>query len=100
MTELEKVVLTPIVQEAAGVEPQFEGGIRITDGKTLNIARTLFLQENLKLSEELENLGVRTRQITRGVFEAEFLDREKYGLVGKITSVNKTAIESSITAGL
>lgn len=45
------------ILEASGVEPQFEGGIRITDGKTLGIARSLFLQENLKLVESLEELG-------------------------------------------
>ncbi|CAF9942948.1 MAG: Protein arg-6, mitochondrial [Alectoria fallacina] len=87
------------ILENAGVEPQFEGGIRITDGKTLGIARSLFLQENLKLVEELENLGVRARPITSGVFGAEFLDKEKYDLVGKITSVDKNPIEASIRAG-
>lgn len=81
------------------MEPQFEGGIRITDGKTLGIARSLFLQENLKLVEELENVGVRARPITSGVFGAEFLDKEKYDLVGKITSVDKSPIEASIRAG-
>ena len=81
------------------MEPQFEGGIRITDGKTLGIARSLFLHENLKLVEELENVGVRARPITSGVFSAEFLDKEKYDLVGKITSVDKNPIEASIRAG-
>lgn len=87
------------ILENAGVEPQFEGGIRITDGKTLGIARSLFLHENLKLVEELENVGVRARPITSGVFGAEFLDKEKYDLVGKITSVDKNPIEASIRAG-
>ena len=86
-------------QEDAGVEPQFEGGIRITDGKTLGIARSLFLHENMKLVEELENVGVRARPITSGVFGAEFLDKEKYDLVGKITNVDKGPIEASIRAG-
>lgn len=67
--------------EDAGIEPQFEGGIRITDGKTLETARSLFLAENLKLVEALEDLGVRARPITSGVFMAEYLDKEKYDLV-------------------
>ena len=146
------------ILEKSGVEPQFEGGIRITDGKTLGIARTLFLEENLKLAESLETLGVRTRYvffensglrtssrqtssirdiylhfenchrriglniipyvitsrrylfetvlisylhrpITSGIFRAEYLDKEKYGRVGKITHVNKAPIEASIRAG-
>ena len=85
--------------EAAGVEPQFEDGIRVTDGKTLNLARNLFLEENLKLVEALEELGVRARPITSGVFSADYLDKEKYNLVGKINMVDKRPIEASIQAG-
>ncbi|KAL8816256.1 MAG: hypothetical protein Q9223_004702 [Gallowayella weberi] len=85
--------------ERAGVEPQFEDGIRITDGKTLELARSLFLEENLKLVEEVENLGVRARPITSGVFTAEYLDKEKYNLVGKIRKVDKNPIEAAIKAG-
>ncbi|MCJ1462441.1 Protein arg-6, mitochondrial [Pseudocyphellaria aurata] len=85
--------------EAAGVEPKFEDGIRITDGKTLELARSLFLEENLKLVEALENRGVRARPITSGVFSASFLDREKYDLVGKIKKVDKNPIQAAIKAG-
>ena len=85
--------------EAAGVEPQFEDGIRVTDGKTLQLARSLFLEENLKLVEQLENLGVRARPITSGVFTANYLDKEKYNLVGKINKVDKRPIEAAIRAG-
>ena len=85
--------------EASGVEPQFEDGIRVTDPKTLGIARTLFLEENLRLVEELERLGVRARPITSGVFTADYLDKGKYNLVGKITNVDKKPIEAAIQAG-
>ncbi len=34
-----------------------------------------------------------------GVFGADYLDKEKYQYVGKITSINKELIESSIRAG-
>jgi N-acetyl-gamma-glutamyl-phosphate reductase / acetylglutamate kinase len=85
--------------EAAGVEPQFEDGIRVTDGKTLALARALFLEENLKLVEQLERMGVRARPITGGVFGADYLDKDKYNLVGKINSVDKKPIEAAINAG-
>ncbi|KAH7409501.1 hypothetical protein BKA64DRAFT_665109, partial [Cadophora sp. MPI-SDFR-AT-0126] len=85
--------------EDAGVEPQFEEGIRVTDGKTLAVARKLFLEENLKLVEKLEELGVRARPITSGVFGADYLDKDKYNLVGKINKVNKGPIEAAINAG-
>ncbi|KAA8904967.1 Aspartate/glutamate/uridylate kinase [Sphaerosporella brunnea] len=85
--------------EDAGVEPQFEEGIRVTDGKTLAVARQLFLSENLKLVEALEKMGVRARPITSGVFQADYLDREKYNFVGKIQKVDKSPIEAAINAG-
>jgi N-acetyl-gamma-glutamyl-phosphate reductase / acetylglutamate kinase len=87
------------ILEDSGVEPHFEDGIRVTDPKTLGIARTLFLEENLKLVEELERLGVRARPITSGVFTADYLDKDKYNLVGKINHVNKKPIEAAIQAG-
>ncbi|KAI6782571.1 Protein arg-like protein [Emericellopsis cladophorae] len=82
----------------AGVEPQFEEGIRVTDAKTLGIARKLFLEENLKLTDRLDELGVATRSLS-GVFMADYLDKEKWQYVGKITKVNTAAIEKSIEAG-
>jgi N-acetyl-gamma-glutamyl-phosphate reductase/acetylglutamate kinase len=87
------------ILEDSGVEPQFEDGIRVTDPKTLGIARALFLEENLRLVEELERLGVRARPITSGVFTADYLDKEKYNLVGKINHVDKRPIEAAIQAG-
>lgn len=69
------------------------------DAKTLQIARRVFLEENLKLVNALERLGCRARPITSGVFTADYLDRDKYGLVGKITKVDKRPIEASIRAG-
>ncbi|POR34235.1 Protein arg-6, mitochondrial [Tolypocladium paradoxum] len=84
--------------EEAGVEPQFEEGIRVTDAKTLGIARKLFLEENLRLVDRLDELGVQTRSLS-GVFMADYLDKDKWQYVGKITKVNKQAIENSIEAG-
>lgn len=85
--------------EDSGVEPQFEDGIRVTDPKTLGIARNLFLEENLRLVEELERIGIRARPITSGVFTADYLDKDKYNLVGRITGVDKKPIEAAINAG-
>lgn len=84
--------------EAAEVEPQFEEGIRITDVKALGVARKLFLEENLRLIDRLDELGFATRSIS-GAFMADYLDKDKWQYVGKITTVNKAAIENSIEAG-
>ncbi|KAI9339355.1 Aspartate/glutamate/uridylate kinase [Obelidium mucronatum] len=110
LTFLNRVGLYPIVVhgagpqlnqllDEAGIEPDYIDGIRITDERVLNIARQVFAEENLKLVEALERLGTRARPINGGVFTAEYLDKDKYKLVGKITHVNKALIESSIRAG-
>lgn len=110
LTFLNRVGLYPIVLHGAGpqlnkllgdahIEPQYEEGIRITDAKTLEIARKVFMSENLKLVDALERLGTRARPIPGGVFVADYLDKQKYGYVGKIKGVNREAIDSSIRAG-
>ena len=53
----------------------------------------------MRLVGALEKLGTRARPITSGVFTADYLDRDKYGLVGRITKVDKRPIEASIRAG-
>ncbi|CAE7142973.1 unnamed protein product [Rhizoctonia solani] len=85
--------------EAEGIIPDYIDGIRITDAKTLGIARRVFLEENMRLVSALERLGTRARPITSGVFTADYLDKPKYGLVGKITRVDKRPIEAAIRAG-
>ncbi|CAB4254012.1 similar to Saccharomyces cerevisiae YER069W ARG5,6 Protein that is processed in the mitochondrion to yield acetylglutamate kinase and N-acetyl-gamma-glutamyl-phosphate reductase [Maudiozyma barnettii] len=85
--------------EAEGIEPDYIDGIRITDEHTMAVVRQCFLEQNLKLVNALEKLGVRARPITSGVFTANYLDKDKYKLVGDISGVNKNAIESSIKAG-
>ncbi|KAJ3086087.1 hypothetical protein HK102_013520, partial [Quaeritorhiza haematococci] len=109
LTFLNRVGLYPIVVhgagpqlnkllDQAGVEPEYHDGIRVTDPKTLEIARRVFQEENLKLVEALENLGTRARPINGGVFTAEYLDKPKYKYVGKIVHVNKEPVESCIRA--
>ncbi|CDO93083.1 unnamed protein product [Kluyveromyces dobzhanskii CBS 2104] len=85
--------------EAQGIEPDYIDGIRITDDHTMAVVRKCFLEQNLKLVTALEQLGVRARPITSGVFTAEYLDKDKYKLVGNITSVARDPIEASIKAG-
>ncbi|PWY82005.1 acetylglutamate kinase [Aspergillus heteromorphus CBS 117.55] len=86
------------ILEHAGVEPRFADGIRVTDGKTLALARQLFLEENHRLVQALEALGVSARPLTAGVFQADYLDRTKYNLVGRINTVEKSPILSALRA--
>ncbi|KAL1920808.1 uncharacterized protein VTP21DRAFT_11443 [Calcarisporiella thermophila] len=84
---------------SAGVEPEYHEGIRVTDAKTLEIARKVFQQENLRLVSALEQNGTPARPLTSGVFVADYLDKERYKYVGRVTGVNMAPIESSLRAG-
>jgi len=107
---LQEVGLTPIVLhgagpqldaelQAAGIEKQTINGLRVTSPEALAIVRRVFQQSNLKLVEALQQNGARATSITGGVFEAEYLDRDTYGLVGEVKRVNLAPIEASLQAG-
>ncbi|MCA0394769.1 MAG: acetylglutamate kinase [Proteobacteria bacterium] len=106
---LQEVGLTPIVLHgagpqldtelsAAGIVKQTVGGLRVTSPEALAIVRKVFQASNLQLVEALQQNGVRATSITGGVFESEFLDRDTYGLVGEVKSVNLAPIEASLQA--
>jgi acetylglutamate kinase len=107
---LQQVGLTPIVihgagpqldQElaAAGIAKQTIDGLRVTTPAALAIVRRVFLAQNLKLVEALQQADARATSIVSGVFESDFLDQAKYGLVGKVGKVNLAPIEASLRAG-
>ncbi|MDC8015139.1 acetylglutamate kinase [Tahibacter soli] len=107
---LQQVGLTPIVVHgagpqldeqlaAAGIEKQTLDGLRVTSPQALAIVRRVMQAENLKLVESLQAIDARATSIVGGVFEAEFMDRERYGLVGEVRSVNLAPIEASLNAG-
>lgn len=110
LTFLQNVGLFPIVIHGAG--PQIdqalaeEGvpierlhGLRVTTPRVLEIARKVTLRENLRLVEALEELGTRARPVTSGVFEAQLVDPDRLGLVGRVVKIHTDAIESGIRAG-
>ncbi len=107
---LQEVGLTPIVLHgagpqldtelaAAGIEKHTVNGLRVTTPEALAIVRKVFQQSNLQLVEALQQNGARATSITGGVFEAEYLDRDTYGLVGEVKRVNLAPIEASLRAG-
>ncbi|MDL5366362.1 acetylglutamate kinase [Xanthomonas sp. NCPPB 2654] len=107
---LQEVGLTPIVLHgagpqldaelaAAGIEKQTVNGLRVTSPEALAIVRKVFQASNLKLVEALQQNGARATSITGGVFEAQYLDRDTYGLVGEVKAVNLAPIEASLQAG-
>ena len=107
---LQEVGLTPIVvhgagpqldeeMTAAGITKQTVDGLRVTTPQVLAIVRKVFLQQNLALVEALQASGARATSIVSGVFEADYKDRDTYDLVGEVTRINQTPIESSLKAG-
>ena len=106
---LQEVGLTPIVLHgagpqldaelaAAGIEKQTVNGLRVTSPEALAIVRKVFQASNLRLVEALQQNGARATSITGGVFEADYLDRDTYGLVGEVQRVNLAPIEASLQA--
>ena len=85
--------------EEAGIEPTYIDGIRVTDPATLCIARRIFLDENLRLVDALEMAGVKARPVAAGVFFGNYLDREKYDLVGEINRVDVGPVDSAVRVG-
>ncbi|KAF2465989.1 bifunctional acetylglutamate kinase/N-acetyl-gamma-glutamyl-phosphate reductase [Lindgomyces ingoldianus] len=83
----------------SGVEPEFIDGIRVTDKKTLGIARKLFLEANMDLVLKLrQDWGIPARPITAGVLQADYLDKEKWKYVGDITKVHSRPIVDALRA--
>lgn len=109
LTFLQRVGLHPIVLHGAG--PQIDDalaeadvpndryqGQRVVTPRLLEIARKVYLKENLRLVEALEELGTRARPVTAGVLQARLVDLEHLGFVGEVDKVHVDAIQSSIRA--
>ena len=107
---LQDVGLTPIVihgagpqldveLSAAGIIKQTIDGLRVTSPEALAIVRRVFHAQNLKLVEALQADDARATSIVSGVFEADYLDRERFGLVGEVKRVDLAPIQASLQAG-
>lgn len=107
---LQQVGLTPIVVHGAGpqldeeladagIDKHVIDGLRATSAPALAIVRRVLHAQNLRLVEALQQADARATSILSGVFEADFLGRRRYGLVGRVTRVELAPIEASIKAG-
>lgn len=110
LTFLQQVGLTPIVLhgagpqldeelQAAGITKQTVNGLRVTSPKALGIVRRVFQQQNLRLVEALQAMDTRATSVPSGVFMSGYLDKDVYGMVGKVDSINLAPIEASLRAG-
>lgn len=107
---LQQVGLTPVVVHgagpqldeafvAAGIAKRTVDGLRVTTPDALRIVRRVLQSENLKLVEALQRNDVRATSILSGVFDSAFVNRRKYGMVGRVTNIVLAPIETSIAAG-
>ncbi|HXI87369.1 MAG TPA: acetylglutamate kinase, partial [Parvularculaceae bacterium] len=107
---LHTVGLTPIVIHGGGpqldrklaerrVETPKIDGLRVTSAEAMDVARDVFFGENIKLVEAVRAKGVDADSLTAGVIEADYLDKEKYGLVGEPTNVRLGLIRSVVKSG-
>jgi len=107
---LQQVGLTPIVlhgagpqldeeMAAAGIEKETVDGLRVTNPESLALVRRVLQLQNLRLVEALQAETIRATSIPTGVFECEILDREVYGLVGKVVRVHTSGMRAAIDVG-
>lgn len=107
---LHTVGLTPIVIHGGG--PQLDekltadglhstkmDGLRVTTPPILDAARDVFTTQNIRLVEAVRAQGVDAHGLTQGVFDAELVDHDKYGLVGEPTSVHLDLLRSIVKSG-
>ncbi|GAB4169830.1 MAG: acetylglutamate kinase [Wenzhouxiangellaceae bacterium] len=83
----------------AGIATEKHDGLRVTTEDVMAVARPVIYRENARLVDALERHGVRARGLLHGIFECDFADREKLGLVGRIANVNLEPIRSAVDAG-
>jgi len=107
---LHTVGLTPIAIHGGGpqldealsrrnLETRKLDGLRVTDADVIDAARSTFIEQNILLVEAIRAQGVSAHGLTAGAFEADFVDREKYGLVGEPTEVHIALIRSIVESG-
>jgi len=85
--------------QEAGVASEFIEGQRVTSAAVLNIACKTFIQQNLKLANRLQAMGVKTASLTSGVFQATKSLDANLGFVGDVFAVDLSAIQSAIDSG-
>lgn len=83
----------------AGIETARHEGLRVTSEEVMAVARPVIYRENTRLVDALEHHGVRARGLLHGIFECDYADREKLGLVGHVGRVHLEPIRAAVAAG-
>ena len=107
---LHTVGLTPVVIHGGG--PQLDealkaknvdtpkvDGLRVTPPEAMDVARDVFIGENIKLVEAVRAQGVEAEGLIAGVIDADYFDKEKFGLVGDPRDVRQGLLRSVVNSG-
>ncbi|MEO1015309.1 MAG: acetylglutamate kinase [Pseudomonadota bacterium] len=107
---LHTVGLTPVVIHGGG--PQLDDalaerdiaapkidGLRATSAEAMDVARDVFVGANIRLVEAVRAQGVAADGVVWGAIEADYLDKEKFGLVGEPTRVRRGMLASAVQSG-
>ncbi len=108
---LRNLGLMPIIAHGAGLQldkalakaaiaTEKHDGLRVTTPEVMAIARPVIYRANRQIVAALEAQGVRAEGILHGVFECDYLDKEKLGLVGEIRRIDLEAIREAINQGM
>ena len=84
---------------AAGLEPRFVDGQRVTDDSVMRVAEAAIGEANAALCAELEGEGVACRPM-RDALTAEPWGDSRLGLVGRITSVEQIGVRALLAGGI
>ncbi len=104
---LQQVGLTPIVVHGAGpqlnqaltdqgIDSEIRDGLRVTSPEVLHIARRVFMKQNMMMVKSLRDAGSNAMPVTSGVFEAQMLDSERYGMVGTIRKIHLDQLRHAV----
>ena len=85
--------------QEANIHSTKDNGIRVTTPEMMAVVRPVIYQQNLKLVEALDELGIRSRAVQHGVFECEYEDENRFGLVGRVNKVHLDGVRSAIRSG-
>ena len=84
---------------AAGLEPRFVDGQRVTDDFVMRVVEAAIAEANAALCDELAAAGVACRPM-RDALAAEPWGDSRLGLVGRVTSVEQIGVRALLAAGI
>jgi acetylglutamate kinase len=89
--------------QESGIEIQMKDGIRVTTEETLSCVKVALKNiTNAKLVERLMNAGIQAVGLSGSgnkLIQCEYLNQEKYGLVGKVGQVNTALLDDYLRKG-